>query len=158
MKFKFPMFILGSAIILLPYIALASPDLITWKGTYYNAIPNKTNISQEYCNEHTIGTFIHTVKDALNHPIITDRNIVLNFVTFNTQMVGGVYFMHGDVWAAGKSKNIEWRDHIYYHVYKLTETGITKGFWSTDECKGFYVGWVILANRHWHYFENTREW
>ena len=50
--------------ILMPYISWADLDLITWKGIYYQAKPIKKGISLKYCKEHTIGSFIHTIKDT----------------------------------------------------------------------------------------------
>ncbi len=136
------------AIILSAYstITFANLDLITWKGTYFNAIPNQKGVSQAYCKEHTPGSFIHVVKDALAHPVYTDKGIKLDRATFHIQNTHGFYLMHGDFWATGKTNNVEWQDHIYYFLSKLTEAGEGRGVWSSGKCKGFYIGVAVKNN------------
>lgn len=126
----------------------ANLDLTTWKGTYYHSIPNRIGISKSYCKEHTPGTFIHTVKDALIHPIITDKGIKLDHASFHIDKVEGVYLIHGLFLATGKSKGVQWKEYIYYYLYKFSEMGITKGIWYTNNCKGLYKGIVINKKRH----------
>ena len=134
-------------LMLISPLAWAKLDLITWKGTYYQAMPNKKGISQQYCEEHTPGSFVHVVKDALARPVFTDRGIKLDRATFKLNHVRGVYLITGDFWATGQSNHVTWQDHIYYHLYKLTESGETRGVWSTNECKGLYVG-VVVRNKN----------
>lgn len=128
-----------------PSISFANLDLITWKGIYYQAIPNKKNISMEYCKAHTPGTFIHTVKDTVAY---TNKGIKLDNPTFHMQKKQGIYLIHGDIWASGKTKNVPWHDHIYYYAYKLSEAGITQGVWSSNECKGRYIGFALYNKNH----------
>lgn len=61
-----------------PALTFANLSLVTWKGTYYGAIPNKKGISKTYCKEHTLGTFVHVVKKPFTKPIYTDRGIKLD--------------------------------------------------------------------------------
>ncbi|MEQ1790619.1 MAG: hypothetical protein ABL857_09275 [Rickettsiales bacterium] len=129
--------------LLFPSISLANLDLITWKGIYYQAVPNKKGITENYCKKHTPGIFIHVVKDALAHPIITDKGIKLDHASFNMDKVDRIYLIHGDLLATGKSEGVQWQDHIYYYLYKFTEAGVTKGIWYSNECKGLYKGIVI---------------
>lgn len=127
--------------------SLANLELITWQGTYYQAIPVKTGITKKYCNEHTPGTFIHTIKSAFAHPLITDKGIKLSDPVFNVDKIDGIYLIHGSFLATGESKDIPWQDHIDYFFYKFTEAGITKGVWYTNECKGLYKG-IAIGNKN----------
>jgi hypothetical protein len=127
-------------------ISFASFRSITWKGTYYQGIPNKNNISNEYCKNHTPGTFFHSVNNVLAHGIKTDKGIRLDHATFHEEKRHGLYFISGDLIAHGRTENINWDDHIYYYLYKLTENGLTQGVWRTKECKGLYAGVVVNKN------------
>jgi hypothetical protein len=129
-------------------MAFANLNLITWKGIYYQAAPNRVGITKKYCENHTPGTFVHVVKDALLHPIITDKGIKLDHASFNIDNVDGVYLIRGDLLATGKSTGVQWQDHIYYYLYKFTEAGITKGIWYTNDCKGLYKGFAIKNTNH----------
>src|SRR5258706_13226886 len=116
-------------LVLYSCLVFANLNLITWKGTYYDGIPNKKGITRTYCKEHTPGTFIHVVKDVLAHPIITDKNVKFSHSTFNIDKVGGIYLMHGDILATGNLKGVPWHEHIHYYIYKFSEAGITRGVW-----------------------------
>ena len=48
-----------------------------------------------------------------------------------------------DFIATGKTGDKQWQDHVYYYLYKLSDLGITKGVWSSTECKGLYLGEVL---------------
>lgn len=130
----------------LPALTFADLDLITWKGTYHDPIPNQKEISQAFCDAHNPGSFVHIVKDALTHPVYTERGIKLDRATFHIKQEHGIYLIHGDFWASGKSNGRAWEDHIYYYISKLTEAGKSYGVWSSDKCKGFYLGIAIKNN------------
>ncbi|WP_131782398.1 hypothetical protein [Legionella gresilensis] len=130
-------------VMLFPYLAFANLDSITWKGIYYQAIPNRSGVTESYCEEHTLGTFIHVVKDALVHPIITNKGIKLDHASFNMDKIDGVYLIHGSFLATG----MQWQDRIYYYLYKYSEAGITKGIWYSKDCKGLYKG-IAIENRN----------
>jgi hypothetical protein len=125
---------------------LANMDSLTWKGTYYHAKPIKPGISKQYCKEHTPGTFIHNVKEALEHSTLTDRGIKLDQATFNMDKVGKTYLIHGEITANGKTQKAEWHDRIHYFFYKYREAGTTRGVWYTNECKGLYKG-IVISHR-----------
>lgn len=129
-----------------PNVSSANLSLITWRGEYYQSIPNKKNVSLAYCQAHAPGIFIHRVPADLTRPIITNKGILLERATFSMTVQQGVYFMQGDVWASGTTNHVKWQDHIVYHVYKLTEAGVTRGIWSSPECKGLYLGMAIKNN------------
>lgn len=122
----------------------ANLNAITWKGVYYNPLPNQKNITQAYCDAHNPGILIHVVKKPYSRTLITDKHIKLDRSTFHIKKKNGIYFIYGDFYA---HKN-HWQDHIYYRVYKLTEAGVTRGFWYSDKCKGFYLGTVVKNNNH----------
>ena len=124
----------------MPYISWADLDLITWKGIYYQAKPIKKGISLKYCKEHTIGSFIHTIKDT---NIRTSKNILLTDSHFNIDKLNNIYLIHGDFLATNKSNQSAWQDRIHYFLYKFSENGITQGIWYTDKCKGLYKGITI---------------
>lgn len=144
MKIKSSLNILILFMIIYSPISFASSDTdVAWKGTYYQAVPRKKNISQKYCEEHTPGSFIHSVKNVLNNGIKTDKGIILDHASFHEQQERGLYFINGDFIAHGKTNNLKWEEHIYYYFYKLDQFGVTRGVWSTPECKGLYTGIVI---------------
>ena len=130
-------------LLLFPCFCFANINENTWRGTYYGAQPLKKTISPIYCETRTPGSFIHTVKNALTHSIITDHNIKLDRATFHENKINSVYLIHGDLWA---SKN-SWQEHIYYFLYKFSENGITRGIWYTDDCQGLYRGLAISKKR-----------
>ena len=136
-------FLFYSLILLFPIAALGDIETITWKGTYYHATPIKQGITKKYCQDHTPGTFIHTVKSALTQPIMTDKGIKLDHATFNSEKLGRVYLLHGKLIASGKTGKLVWRDRIHYMLYKVSEAGETKGIWYSKECKGLYRGVAI---------------
>lgn len=125
---------------LLPSIAFANLDLITWKGTYYHAVPINKETSSAYCKAHSPGSFIHTVRDKF---FVTDKGIKLDHPIFNIDKVESVYLIHGSLIATGKTANKWWHDHLYYFAYKYTEAGDTKGVWYSSKCKGLYKGTAI---------------
>jgi len=127
-------------LILLPCIADANLDAMTWKGTYYQEKPIKKNVSLQYCKNHALGSFIHTVKDS---KIITDKNILLTDSHFNIDKVNNIYLIHGDFLATSKLIQPTWQERIYYFLYKWSENGVTEGIWYTDKCKGLYKGVAI---------------
>ena len=114
-----------------------------WKSTYYQAMPRDAGVSAAYCQQHEPGTFIGVVQEQLLHGAITDRHIKLNHFTFQERVKDGLYFMQGTVLAMGHSREHKWHDTIHYYVYKLTENGITQGVWSSEKCKGLYVGEIV---------------
>lgn len=126
-----------------PHLSFADLGLITWKGIYYQAVPNKKGITQEYCEEHSMGTCIHTIKDEFD---MTTTGVKLDHSNFNIDKVNGVYLIYGDFLATKKSKNINWQDHIYYYAYKFSEAGVTRGIWYSNACKGLYEGIAIRNN------------
>ena len=142
MKFK----LISICILLVPNLLFANAESITWKGTYYNGVPIKKGVTKEYCSEHTPGTFIHVVKDALKHPLVTNKRIILDHATFNSDKVDSIYLLHGQLRAMKKSNKVKWQDKIDYFLYKHDEAGITKGVWYSSECKGLYKGIVINQN------------
>ncbi len=126
--------------------AIAKLDLITWKGTYYQAVPIKKGITKKYCEAHSPGSFIHIVKNAPINSFMTDRKIKLTSVSFNVDKIDDIYLIHGSMIAKGKSNGIPWQDLIHYYLYKWSEAGITKGVWYTNECKGLYKGIALKNN------------
>lgn len=116
---------------------------VTWKGNYFNSIPNKPGISNDYCKSHSPGVFIHTVNSALNHPIITKSGVKLDHAEFHQRKENGVYLIQGSFLATGQINNRRWKDTIHYYLYKLSDLGTTRGVWSSNECKGLYVGKVL---------------
>ncbi|MEO8400350.1 MAG: hypothetical protein ABI597_00965 [Gammaproteobacteria bacterium] len=131
-------------ILLFPSVTWANLDLITWKGIYYQAVPIKKEVTQDYCNAHTPGTFIHTIKDTF---ALTNKGIKLDHTNFNIDKVDNIYLIHGDFVASGQLGNKPWHDHIFYNLYKLSEAGTTKGVWYTSECKGLYKG-IAIRNKN----------
>jgi hypothetical protein len=129
--------------LLFPSLSFANLESVTWKGTYHDAIPNKKDVSLAYCKAHTPGSFIHVVKAPISRQFITDKGITLDRGTFHLKKTHHVYLLHGDFWATGKTNDVSWQDHIYWYATKLTEAGITRGVWSSNECKGFYTGIAI---------------
>ncbi|MDX1836995.1 hypothetical protein DIZ81_04825 [Legionella taurinensis] len=124
----------------------AAPDDTTiWQGTYYQAEPAQRYVNQAYCDEHTPGRFVHTVKGALTYPIITNRGIILDQATFHVRAINDFYFMQGELRARGMSRGKVWEDRIHYYLFKRGQRGVTKGMWSTNECKGRYQG-IVLKN------------
>ncbi len=121
----------------------ANYSTVTWKGTYYDAIPNQAGVSKEYCKRHVPGAFIHVVNQVLTQPIITDKGIILDQAEFAIKKVNGVYLINGSFRSRGKMNNQQWEEHIQYYLYKLTEYGMTQGVWSSKDCKGLYVGKVV---------------
>lgn len=123
--------------------ATNAENLLIWKATYYNSIPNQQNVSQKYCNQHEPGTFIGTVQDELKKDTTTNHQIKLSHFTFHQKIQNGIYLMKGTLIANGKTNNENWQDSIHYYVYKLTPNGMTQGVWSSTQCKGLYLGTVI---------------
>ena len=136
-------------ILLFPFSVFAKLDSITWKGTYYQAVPVKNGISKDYCEEHSPGSFIHIVKEASTNSFVTDKGIKLDSVFFNVDKIDGIYLIHGSIVARGNSKGIQWQELIHYYLYKLSEAGITKGVWYSKNCKGLYRG-IALKNNSEH--------
>ena len=128
-------------------VSFASNGSIVWKGIYHQGVPNRSDVSHQYCKEHTPGIFIHSVNDVLAHGIKTNKGIKLDHATFNEEKKHGVYFITGDLMAHGKAGSVNWNDHIHYYLYKLTENGLTQGVWRTKECKGFYTGVVVESRK-----------
>ena len=124
-------------------ITHADAKSVTWSVTYYQAIPNKKEISAQYCSIHVLGTFIGDVNKQLHFGAITNHGIKLDKFTFNSRTNNGIYLMVGTLRARGQFKNIPWEDHIHYYVYKLSEYGLTKGIWSSGDCKGYLIGKVV---------------
>ncbi len=128
-------------------LSFATIETAVWKGTYYQGIPNESNISPEYCQDHTPGTFVHSVKNMLDQGVETDKKIKLDQGTFQEKKNLGLYFVTGELRSRGKTGNAEWEDHIHYYFYKLTEYGVTQGVWSTGKCKGLYTG-VLITDKN----------
>jgi hypothetical protein len=116
---------------------------VTWKGNYFNSIPNKHGVSRDYCKHHSPGVFIHTVNSALTHPIITKTGVKLDHAEFYQKKANGLYFIKGSFLATGQMNNRKWKDTIHYYLYKLSDLGVTRGVWSSNECKGLYIGKVV---------------
>jgi hypothetical protein len=129
--------------ILITNCAFAEANPVIWKATYYNAIPNNPNVSQQYCDSHEPGTFIGNVNDQLKNGAITNRGIKLTNFTFHQELHQGIFFMNGTLLASGIDDKQNWQTKISYYVYKLSPNGITNGVWSSKECKGLYKGEVI---------------
>jgi hypothetical protein len=113
-----------------------------WKSTYYGAVPRQKEVDLAYCQQHEPGTFVGIVNDQLVHGAITDRHIQLTQFTFKQHIQDGIYFMQGTLLASGIIDGKKWQWPIKYYVYKLTENGVTRGAWSSEQCKGLYVGRV----------------
>lgn len=123
--------------------AFAAAGDVTWLGRYYQAVPAQRYVNQTYCDEHTPGRFIHTVKGALAYPVITNRGIILDQATYRVKAINDFYFMQGEFRARGMSRGKAWEDRIHYYVFKRGRRGVTQGMWSTNECKGLYRGVVL---------------
>lgn len=130
-------------VFLLPSFAYANEKDVIWSATYYQAIPNKKGISQDYCQAHTPGTFVGKVNEQLQFGAVTNRGIKLDQFTFHNKKIAGISFMEGSLRARGHTQKTNWEDHLRYYVYKLSEYGLTRGVWQSKECKGFFVGRFI---------------
>lgn len=144
MYFNYFRFFIAFFLIALTFKAFCEEAVAsTWKSTYYNALPNRNDITPQYCQQHEPGAFMGRVEDQLRNGALTSNNIKLSNFTFNQHVKDGVYFMYGTVMASGTSNTRPWQDQIKYFVYKLTENGDTYGVWTTPECKGFYKGVIV---------------
>jgi len=128
-------------------LSLANESSLIWKATYYGSVPNMKGITRLYCQQHEPGTFTGMVKNQLKNGALTDKNVYLSHFIFHSKISNGIYFMHGELIAAGKTNDLSWKDHIYYYVYKLTAMGNTYGVWSSKTCKGFYKGIVMTTEK-----------
>lgn len=134
--------------ILVPKIIFGATEesSVIWKATYYASMPNQKNISQEYCNQHEPGTFIGTVQEQLKTGASTNHQVKLSHFTLHQTINNGIYFMNGTLFANGKRNGKDWHDIIHYYVYKLTPNGMTQGVWSSQQCKGLYLGTAAPNN------------
>lgn len=82
-KFIYPFIVLAS--FFFTSFTYADLSLITWKGLYYGAIPNRPGISPAYCKAHTPGSFIHVVKKPYARPLHTNRGFTLDRSTFHIE-------------------------------------------------------------------------
>ena len=119
---------------------------VIWRGEYYSALPIKKEISQRFCEAHSPGVFTHRVKEALNHPIFTNKGIKLANAKYTVDKVDGIYLIHGSFLASGKQKNKPWQETIHYFLFKKNEYGLTQGVWYTHSCKGLYRGTLVKNN------------
>lgn len=120
---------------------------VMWKGEYYNALPIKKGVDKRYCEAHTPGIFTHKVKEALHHPIYTDKEIKLANAKYTVDKVDGIYLIQGSFVAGGKQDNKPWQETIHYFLFKKSEYGFTQGVWYTDNCKGLYRGTLVKNNK-----------
>lgn len=124
-------------------VAHADAKSTIWSVSYYQSMPNKKGISTSYCSSRLPGTFIGAVNKQLQYGVITNRNIKLDKFSFDSKLSDGIYFLTGNFRARGQFKNIPWEDHVHYYAYKLSEYGLTKGVWSSGDCKGYFIGQVV---------------
>lgn len=113
---------------------------IIWRSTYYDAIPNKKGVTSLYCKQHSPGTLVSSIKKESKESVMTNLGIKMSHLSYHVETKHGIHFMHGDVLASGKTDQNTWTDHISYYIYKLTDHGTTRGAWSSDTCKGLYIG------------------
>ncbi|KTC98791.1 hypothetical protein Lgee_1480 [Legionella geestiana] len=124
--------------------SLAETVGVIWEGTWYRAMPNRKGITKAYCEAHAPGTFRHVLQeDGGARPIITSNGVRISHTALSVDEAGGIYLVHGKLVASGTSGRTRWRDSIDFYLYKLTEQGITRGVWSTPECKGLYRAVVV---------------
>lgn len=129
---------------LFPILGFSEVNSITWKGIYDSAVPLNRSLTTNYCEQHTPGIFLHTVKDALAHPLITEKGIKLDKASFHQLKISGIYVIYGDLLASRPQKSdVTWK--INYFLYKFTEDGITNGIWYTPGCLGVYTGIAVLS-------------
>lgn len=114
-----------------------------WKGEYYQPMPINKVVSKQYCEAHSPGTFTHVVKEALNHPIYTDKGIKLSKAQFMVDKVDNIYLIHGSFLVSGQGKKGTWNEKLHYFLFKKTEYGTTQGVWYTSDCKGLYRGQLV---------------
>lgn len=112
-----------------------------WQGYYQIAKPIQQTTKASFCNAHTPGIFIHTVKGMISNPVKTNKGITLSNAVFNQDHVGKVYLIYGELTATGP--NNRWHDNIHYVLYKFSKNGLTRGVWYTDKCKGTYIGAMV---------------
>jgi hypothetical protein len=84
--------------------------------------------------------FTHIVKEALEHPIYTDKGIKLANAKFNVEKTDNIYLIHGSFLASGQDRDKLWQEKIHYFLFKKSEYGLTQGIWYTKYCKGLYRG------------------
>ena len=124
--------------------SLAETVGVIWEGTWYRAMPNRPGITKAYCEAHAPGTFRHVLhQDDNARPIVTSNGIRISNAAVSVDEAGGIYLVHGKLVANGISGRTRWRDRIDFYLYKLTAQGITRGVWSTPECKGLYRAVVV---------------
>lgn len=134
------LFIGLSTFLFLSSSAFSLSNNIIWRSTYYDAVPNKKGVTSLYCKQHSPGTFVGSINKELKEGATTNLGIKMSHMTYDIEKKHGIYFMRGTVFASGKTDQNTWKDHISYYIYKLNEHGTTRGAWSSDTCKGLYIG------------------
>ncbi|ODN44070.1 hypothetical protein BGC07_10385 [Piscirickettsia litoralis] len=117
---------------------------VVWTPTFYAIQPRtdvKHPVSKEFCLTHIPNTLRTTISQIKNG-VQAENGVYIKYLSYTTTHKSGLGFniVNAVVWTADAKGNKTWSSPMKEYQQNLSDTGVTNTVWSTDQCKGKFIG------------------
>lgn len=122
--------------------AIAAPTVI-WTAVFDHIIPRSSDISQDYCLQHSPTVLVTTVKQILSKDGVKSLNgIHVKYNSYQSTKKDGLLFNVVNATLSGVDEHGKWSAPMKMYQQTLSEQdqGKTWVVWSTPHCKGTFIG------------------
>jgi hypothetical protein len=115
---------------------------IIWTAVFSHVMPNKSNITMDYCQSHTPTVMVTTISQITSKTGVQALNgIWVKYLSYKTIEKDGLFFNLVNAVISGKDKDGKpWSTPMKLYEQTLTPVGVTYTVWSTPDCKGTFLG------------------
>jgi hypothetical protein len=115
---------------------------IIWTAVFSKAIPVRSNISQDYCDQHTPTVMVTTIDQITSKAGVRALNgVVVRYLSYKEIEKDHLNFNIVDATISGQDKNGKrWSSTMKLYEQTLNPVDITYTVWSTPYCKGTFLG------------------
>lgn len=121
---------------------------VKWTAVFENQVPRDASITQAYCDSHTPTVIVTDIRQITAKAGVTAINGVnIRYLSYNSKEIDGLHFnvVKGVLSGIDQSKK-EWKQNIILYEQTLEEVGKTYTVWSTEYCKGTFIGYPTVVS------------
>ena len=114
---------------------------VIWTAVFSNITPLGKDTSQSYCDSHTPSVLVTTISQITSKQGRQALNgINVKYLSYKTIHKDHLYFNIVNAIVSGKKGNQHWSEPMKLYEQTLSNTGVTYTVWSTNKCKGTFIG------------------
>ncbi|MCW5588601.1 MAG: hypothetical protein KIT27_02945 [Legionellales bacterium] len=119
----------------------ASPQVI-WTAVFNHITPLNPKTTLEYCRQHTPSVIVTTIQQITSKNGVKGLNgVTIRYLSYRTEIKDHLYFNLVNAIVSGKNHDgSSWSEPMKLYEQTLSAAGETYTVWSTDKCKGTFLG------------------